>query len=333
MKKVILCSILILLNFSPLAKSGEHVGNGGGLSESNFAFSRINLKSLLDTCLASSLCLNTNEEKDLAKRVANIASEELKTKNQLVYLSGKKNPTFFFLDDNIRVARTGHKIGDKIFINRDLIYDSEGQALGLPQTTAIIFHEIAHHLGEEDHDFLDLVGAKLGLFLSKKSSTIGTLYGDVTLPITKNKLLELKVIKSAPGKELLTLITQKKNIDLTEVILKGIKNRVNKGCQNESFKCSLFLGLDSNQTYNPQVLYFQSANFNKVISPLIDKKQTWYDVSLTGYSHHDLSRSSSSYYHLPHKIVIRVKLNNLNNSTIDVEFMGIAFEDFFSIKL
>lgn len=156
---------------------GSIVGNGGGLAEQNFIYAYNNLAHFYDLCWAhENECLNSTEEKKVFHLIRESLSQEYKTTYQIQFLSGQKNPSFFFIDGQIRTAVTGDHVGDPIFINLDLIYqtNSRGEVIATDIGTAlaILTHEMGHHHQTKDHLFLDLLGAKIHTFSLIKGETL-----------------------------------------------------------------------------------------------------------------------------------------------------------------
>jgi len=159
------------------AGGGSIVGNGGGLAEQNFTYAYTNLAHFYDLCWAhENECLSTAEEKKIFHLIRDNLSQEYKTTHQIQFLSGQKNPSLFAIDGQIRTAVTGDHVGDPIFINLDLIYqtNSRGEVIAtdLGTALAILTHELGHHHQVKDHQFLDLLGAKIHIFSMSKGETL-----------------------------------------------------------------------------------------------------------------------------------------------------------------
>ncbi len=159
------------------AGPGVIVGNGGGLAEQNFAYALANLSHVFDLCDSRiTECLPTIEEREAFKKIRLSLPRELGTRDLLRFEScGTASACRFNLDGQMRTAVTGNQVGDPIYVNRDLIYsrDSAGRlfALDLGTAIAILTHELGHHQGIKDHQFLDLLGARIRIY--------GMLKGDV----------------------------------------------------------------------------------------------------------------------------------------------------------
>jgi len=85
------------------------------------------------------------------------------------FVSERERPDLFQTssNDTHRVAVTGERAGSKIYFNRDRI---KGLKIGI--LTAILFHELAHHIGFEDdeHRWPDQIGARVARHLEAQLS-------------------------------------------------------------------------------------------------------------------------------------------------------------------
>jgi hypothetical protein len=322
----------ILGNFSlhqgALFSGGDHVGNGGGLAESYLAFSKVGLKSFIRSCLSSSICLSTNKEIKLAKDVLNHSKIE---ETPIKYVIGKETPGFFFLDGNVRVAKTSYVAGDAIYVNRDLLYDRQGRAISLPTAITILFHELGHQVGYKDHDFLDLVGSKIGLFVSHETTLISFLHMEKDSQIGRNKVLKLKTIAHERAKEMLTLESSNKTIPLSPLIESTIKESVQKACPLTNPVCANFLGFQDN--YNIDVVYYSKAQFEQVNDPHDDKYTYSVRLSLFVNTHHDRKRRVSSFYDLKQRVHFLLKMNRLDDTLISTYLLKVDPTNFFGLSI
>ena len=114
--------------------------------------------------------LNGNNSCPLETKEDNLLSRisgKLKLKQEEIHLefkSEKENPGFFFLDDQVRVAKTGQAPKDTIYINTDIILSGD---VDVGEALAILVHELGHHHNIRDHQELDKVGAKVKAFTEK----------------------------------------------------------------------------------------------------------------------------------------------------------------------
>lgn len=199
--------------------SGEHVGNGGGLAEANLALARLRMPELLSEFLASNPELLTDPDRRLVMDVQLAMPFELKAPGQLKIVNSKDvAPGFFLLDEQVRVARTGDKVGDTIFINRDLIYVGEGpQSRPIEATTAtqIIFHELGHHHEVKDHDRLDALGAQVGGFAGQRTLVLSSVMIPTIASLSGKEVFAVKSFVSNLGFNRLLLADRSDAIDLT----------------------------------------------------------------------------------------------------------------------
>ena len=176
MKKNLLLAVVIWMSsFQLFARSGDEVNNGGGIGEKNIALAYINMKSYLEVCLNSPLCQLSDLEETTLTKIRNSIEEEYDSQKQLQFVSERKNPGFFIIDDEIKVAKTGNDVGGIIYINSDLlaIEGSRGEMIpiGLARAVSILVHEFGHHHNIHDHGTLDLMGIKVSLQLQNQMQT------------------------------------------------------------------------------------------------------------------------------------------------------------------
>lgn len=106
-------------------------------------------------------------------------ASQLKTHRDVVVLdfkSEKANPGFFFLDNQVRVAKTSDAPKETIYINTDMI---TGGKVDIGEAVAILVHELGHHYKVKDHQYLDRLGAKVKALMEKLiiSATVPTEWG------------------------------------------------------------------------------------------------------------------------------------------------------------
>lgn len=158
---------------SCLVLAGNGVG-GGGIAENNILYAFLNIESYLNVCLSTKACDLTNDEHNLLKSIHHSMPTELKVKDLIVFKSEKKDPGFFIIEGQVRVAKTGYSVGSPIYINVDLLYPTEvltipqpsqipppDRPYDIPQAVGLLVHELGHHQGETNHTFLDLLGGKV----------------------------------------------------------------------------------------------------------------------------------------------------------------------------
>lgn len=175
MKNLFAAFLILSYAFSAQAFSflgGDDVGNGGGLAEKNFLIAAQNLESYSQLCLSLDACrLDMTEREVLAAIVYSMPQQRL-GKSQIQFRSEKQEPGFFILNGEPKVAKTGSRVGDPIYINTDMIYAKNGfgtiEALSIPDALAILLHEYGHHVSRLSHSELDLLGVKVSLFLKNR---------------------------------------------------------------------------------------------------------------------------------------------------------------------
>lgn len=167
--------ILALLLFTTTAYAGgDYIGNGGGLAEKNILFAFNNVERYARLCLDVSSCRLTNAERDLLADILGAMKQEREA-DPVQFASEKKQPGFFILNGEMKVAKTGSKIGTPIYINRDMIYTRSSfgtvQPMSISDALAILVHEIGHHVSTASHEALDLLGVKVSMFLQNQIQT------------------------------------------------------------------------------------------------------------------------------------------------------------------
>lgn len=152
---------------------GNFVGNGAGLGEFRFQTAYNDLSQHIRFCLDYKLCQMTSQEEVLLNKILSIAIANTSNADRLQFISEKDFPGFFQTTQTElhRIAKTDLNQTRPIYINRDLLYDVEGNSLlDYPTASAILIHEIGHQTGEADHQVLDVIAAKVGLAISSRSS-------------------------------------------------------------------------------------------------------------------------------------------------------------------
>ena len=154
---------------------GDYVGNGGGLAEKNFLVAWENMEDYAQPCLTTDLCKLDDTQRSLLQKILAAMPQERMNPNPLIFQSEKQNPGTFILDCALKVAKTGSKIGDPIYVNTDLIYTTNSfgnsQATSVPMALAILIHEVGHHISSATHAELDLLGVRVSLVLQDRIQT------------------------------------------------------------------------------------------------------------------------------------------------------------------
>jgi len=172
MKKLSHLAVSSLISLSSAVTfAGGFVNNGGGLAEKNILYAYEKLETYIQLCLNSKACKLTPDQTVLLKEIASSLPQEKQSK-QIFFGSERQDPGSFMIDGNVRVAKTGSKVGSPIFINADLLYtpaaDKSYDPVTIPEAVAILIHELGHHQGHHNHDELDLLGVRVSLLLQQK---------------------------------------------------------------------------------------------------------------------------------------------------------------------
>lgn len=151
--------------------SGDGVGNGAGLAETNIISAYYGMKDYLPHTLSldvSMTRLNKVELKTLEK-INNSLDDEYQTERPIVFLSNRAfEARFNGQFRHLRVAATYNRIGSRIYFNSDLIYGRNGKSpLSLSEAINIIVHELGHHHGIIDEELLYSLGAKVSMAVKK----------------------------------------------------------------------------------------------------------------------------------------------------------------------
>lgn len=165
--------IALLLSSVSANAGGDLVNNGGGLAEKNVMYAYQKLDSYLRLCLGSAFCKIDTEQKVILEQILAGLPQEKENANQIKFASEKNQPGFFIIDGEVKVAKTGSKVGSPIYINTDLIYTKNEMGFYIPasisEAVAILVHELGHHYGSYDHGDLDLLGIRVAMMLQHKT--------------------------------------------------------------------------------------------------------------------------------------------------------------------
>lgn len=183
--------ILFLLS-APLAQAGVHIGNGGGLSESNFAYAYIKSGSILQGCLASAARCGLGEPG--ARLAADVLAQlptEQQTHDQLRFLSSHQHPGFFDIDGVEQTARTHPEVGSLIYINLDHIYpvadDGHKTAVSVDFAVEVLMKQFAFHVDGSDQSVASDMAKKLATFARGRTTILeyGTTGMDYIRPLNR----------------------------------------------------------------------------------------------------------------------------------------------------
>lgn len=162
--------LFIILFITTTSFAGDRVGNGGGIAEKNILHAFFNLNKFIKLCLTSPSCQITKKERELLRKIRRKLSQEA-TIDLIRFSSEKDFPGRFILDGDVKIAKTGNKIGSPILINTDLLYRKNSAGVyvsfSVPEATSLLIHELGHHHEEYDHSKLDLLGIKVSMMLQK----------------------------------------------------------------------------------------------------------------------------------------------------------------------
>jgi hypothetical protein len=155
------------------AGGGSVVNNGAGIVEQNFQYAYVSIDRIANDCILSGNCQLSQYEYRLLKIIAAITSRNLLNPGKIIFISEKAKPGFFTTgpSEKNRIAKTALDTFAPIYVNRDLLYNSNGTpALTYPMIIAILTHELGHQAGEPSHEILDILGAKLRMISELQSS-------------------------------------------------------------------------------------------------------------------------------------------------------------------
>lgn len=166
MKSVTL--LLMLVSYLPSSIfAGDEVNNGGGLAEKNIQFAYLNMGFYINLCLNTANCKTTSAEQTLLNKIRNGLPAEYQNTRQLQLKSEIANPGTFIIDQELKLAVTGGKIGSAIYVNTDLIYTKDNRqqliAMSIAEAVTMLIHEFGHHHDNADHNYLDRLGIKVSM--------------------------------------------------------------------------------------------------------------------------------------------------------------------------
>lgn len=142
-------------------RSGDTVGNGGGLFEAQVSFYYHNLAKHIISSFDQSFVTFDESENKVLLDILNILSD-YEGDEKIIFISENEYPNFFYLKDfdpAPRVAKTGFSSDFPIFINRDMIY---GRLDFNPRFwIGLLIHELGHQVGVGNHSFLEELGTKV----------------------------------------------------------------------------------------------------------------------------------------------------------------------------
>lgn len=169
-KKIVLAWFIFAPSFV-YAGGGSIVGNPAGLAEQEVIYAYLRLPQVIDSCLETKNCELEDSELTLVKAVRALLEEPADLNKKIQFVAEKDLSACLgapALESN-RIAFTLLSPDAPICFNRDALYNDKGKpALEMPGFAAILFHELGHQVGELDHQYLDIIGAKLQNDLEKR---------------------------------------------------------------------------------------------------------------------------------------------------------------------
>lgn len=163
---ILLCLFILQSVIAKETGGGVIVGNGAGVVEANFQHAYQVLDQLIPAYNENSE-VNSESEKILLQKIHRIIQDNLHNRDRFRFLSESMHPGFFDtgLSELSRIAKTGDRPGDVIYINSDLLYKDKKPALTFKQIVSLVFHEVGHQTGELNHQLLDSIGADIASYL------------------------------------------------------------------------------------------------------------------------------------------------------------------------
>lgn len=177
---LILLMSLILSNLSFAMELDEgRVGNGSGEAERNIVFAMSVLNETL-LHLQNTKSVFTVSELEIINNIAkNLGPKEVRLR-QINFKSEKKDPGFFLIDGNIKIAKTWTEKGAPIYFNTDLLYkvNHTGEIIpySISRSTSLLLHELGHQTGVEDCQLLDQMATKAELEIRDQTSEFSFIY-------------------------------------------------------------------------------------------------------------------------------------------------------------
>lgn len=141
------------------------IQNGSDASRQNILFVYDKLDKYITTCFQTESCKLTSKQYEILSKILNGLPQEKLNRNQIQFESESAHPGFFIIDNSVKKAKTGSKVGGSIYINSDVLEIKSEQGVYEPfsieQSIALLIHELGHHYGNYSHEELDLLGVKV----------------------------------------------------------------------------------------------------------------------------------------------------------------------------
>jgi hypothetical protein len=151
---------------------GGIVGNGAGVVEFEFHQSKHIIDRVLGGCFPGNPCRLETEDSQLAEKILALVRSSAGDLIRFEFVSGKERPGFFNTGANEfhRIAKTTLTPGSPIYVNTDLLYETDGKPrLSFGQIVGLVVHELGHQTGEPDHRILDRLGSEVARMLQGQS--------------------------------------------------------------------------------------------------------------------------------------------------------------------
>lgn len=151
---------------------GGIVGNGAGVVEFEFHQSKHIIDRVLGGCFPGNPCRFETENFQLAEKILALVRSSAGDLVRFEFVSGKERPGFFNTGANEfhRIAKTTLTPGSPIYVNTDLLYETDGKPrLSFGQVVGLVVHELGHQTGEPDHRALDVLGSEVAQMLQGQS--------------------------------------------------------------------------------------------------------------------------------------------------------------------
>lgn len=219
----------ILLGFlfctMSIAVAGDRIGNGSGPSEQTVINAWLHLERFVNYCLADNFCDLAQSEKETLLKIKDVIGQEnsIPVEQLLIFTTADKmkDPKFFHIDGQAKMAKTGGRIGSPIFFNLDLLNSRPSpkiiRPISMSDAIALLVHEVGHHTGELDHTMLGALGAKVASAASKNTE-------EATLFLNSD---DLKIVVMNPsgniGYPLVLAQVLGKTVNLTEQVKEELK--------------------------------------------------------------------------------------------------------------
>ena len=149
--------------------AGDNIGNGAGQAEQTIISTWKNLDKFINFCLNDTFCESNQTDKLALEKIKAIVLKEqlLPVSDLFIFTTAKlqNEPTFFYIDGILKMAKTGLFTGAPIYFDLDQLYTHRSptivESLSLTDAIDILIHEVGHHTGMVDHIFLGSLGAKV----------------------------------------------------------------------------------------------------------------------------------------------------------------------------